>query len=243
MCTITYIPQNDQSFIITQSRDELASRSIAAPPILRKINNADHYYPVDPDSKGTWIGMSENQKVACLINGGVTPYNPKPPYRHSRGLIIPNYFEHSDFNVFYHNFQFENLEPFTLFTFENNKLLVLRKEQDMMILKELDKSVPHIFSSINLYTTDKHELREKYFHHWLKSNSTIQIKDTIRLHDRFRIDRNGPVFLPNGKDKLQTLSTTAIHYQPTQVAMTYYDRPNNMSFVKKIKFRKLVVAA
>lgn len=243
MCTITYIPKEDGSFILTQSRDELASRSIATPPVSRKINNIEHLFPVDPDSKGTWIGMSANQKVACLINGGNSKYIPQPPYKHSRGLIIPKYFESIDFNDFYNNYQFDNLEPFTLLVLENGKFLELRKEPETLVLRELDNTKPYIFSSVNLYNQEIHHEKEKMYNKWLESNSNIQPMDTIVFHDNFRIDKEGPVFLKNGKDKLQTVSTTAIHFQPKTTDMIYFDRINDMTFAKTLKFRNLGIAA
>ena len=96
MCTVTYIPLENGDFILTQNRDEDVKRPIATPPIDRTINGTKHLFPIDPQGKGTWIGISNTGRVASLLNGGTEPYKHQPPYRQSRGKVILDYINNPD---------------------------------------------------------------------------------------------------------------------------------------------------
>jgi len=125
MCTVTYIPKEEGGFILTQNRDEDVKRSISTPPIQLEINGIKHLFPVDPQGQGTWIGISEEGRVASLLNGGSEAYSRKQTYRHSRGKVIMDYFSYPSFKEFYDQYNFKELEPFTLLVFEDGKMYEL----------------------------------------------------------------------------------------------------------------------
>ena len=152
MCTVTYIPLGNSSFILTHNRDESVKRRIASPPVRSTINGMEHIFPVDPQGMGTWIGVSESGRVASLINGGKKAHSHAPPYRHSRGLVIPAYFRYSSFIEFFNDYDFKGLEPFTLLVFENGNIFETVLDEDQVQFRKIKPDKPFIYSSSTLYT-------------------------------------------------------------------------------------------
>ena len=108
MCTVTYIPNKD-GFILTSNRDENAARS---PKNITRIdqNGTELVFPRDTTAGGTWIAVSETNRMVCVLNGAFDKHKHRPPYRRSRGLLVldffnfPNaesFFEEVDFLIFF----------------------------------------------------------------------------------------------------------------------------------------------
>lgn len=67
MCTATWIRSSD-SYEVFFNRDELHSRSKAAPPQTESLDGMRYLAPSDPDGGGTWIGVNESGITAALLN-------------------------------------------------------------------------------------------------------------------------------------------------------------------------------
>ncbi len=239
MCTVTYIPKADDAFILTHSRDEQVLRGIASPPVIRKINGIKHIFPVDPKGGGTWIGVGENNRVACLLNGGTKKHIPHPPYRHSRGLIIPDLFNYDSFSSFYSNYSFEGLEPFTLIVLENNQLFEIRLEEKIVRIKELERNIPHIYSSATLYSSELAHDRKLEFHEWLKTHEKTAQNEIIGLHSKFRYELLKTGKPVNNNAILKTVSTTSISKSKTKAEVLYFDRVNDMQLIRNMKLKNI----
>lgn len=239
MCTVTYIPQSENTFILTHSRDEQVLRGIASPPVVRKINGIKHIFPVDPKGGGTWIGIGENNRVACLLNGGTKKHISHPPYRHSRGLIIPDLFNYESFASFYSNYSFEGLEPFTLIVLENKQLFEIRMEEKIVRIRELDRNIPHIYSSSTLYSPEIAHDRKLEFHEWLKTQESFTQGEMIKLHSEFRYELLNSEKPVNNNAILKTVSTTSILKNETNADVLYFDRVNDMQLIRKLKFKNI----
>ncbi|MEO0339976.1 MAG: NRDE family protein, partial [Bacteroidota bacterium] len=87
MCTVTFIPQQGQDFILSSNRDEQASRS---PQGLSRIDQfqKELLFPRDTEAGGTWIAASNKDQVVCLLNGAFELHHRQPPYRKSRGIMV-----------------------------------------------------------------------------------------------------------------------------------------------------------
>lgn len=82
------------------NRDELRSRALALPPTIRSFGGRRAILPVDPESGGTWVAVSDAGVALTLLNGnpaiGKTPAGapdeaPSPAAAPvSRGTIIPS---------------------------------------------------------------------------------------------------------------------------------------------------------
>ncbi len=235
MCTLTYIPQGKDTFILTQSRDENIKRAIASPPVVRKINGVNHIFPVDPDSMGTWIGISENGRAACLLNGGSIKHTPKSSYRQSRGLVIMDFFKHPDFFDFYENYSFSGLEPFTMLVFEDNMVFEIVLDEDMISFRRLESEKPFIYSSTTLYTSESIEERKFRFMDWSFFNVNINQPMILDFHKKFlyenETDKN---FLDEG-EIVKTVSITSLVKTPRTTLVDYYDLLNDLHLWKSMK--------
>ena len=239
MCTVTYIPQAEDAFILTHSRDEQVLRGIASPPVIRKINGIKHIFPVDPKGGGTWIGVGENNRVAFLLNGGTKKHSPHPPYRHSRGLIIPDLFNYDSFSSFYSNYSFEGLEPFTLIILEDNRMIELRLEEEILRIKEIDRNIPQIYSSATLYSQEVAHDRKLEFHEWLKAQEKFTQDEIIKLHSKFRYELLNTGKPVDNNAILKTVSTTSIVKNETKAEVLYFDRVNDMQLIRKMELNNI----
>ena len=69
MCTVTIFPTRNNDFVLTSNRDETPNR-ISLKPDFYNIEDTKMLYPKDKLAGGTWIGISEKNRVICLLNGG-----------------------------------------------------------------------------------------------------------------------------------------------------------------------------
>lgn len=241
MCTVSYIPKENGAFILTHNRDEDIKRAIATPPIERIINGTKHLFPIDPQGGGTWIGISETGRVASLLNGGAEPYKHQPPYRHSRGKVILDYFNFPDFDAFYNAYNFNELKPFTLLVFEDNIIYELIINASNIRLKELDIKKPQIYSSSSLYTDNSKEERRLIFFEWYYNSQNISQEDALNFHDKFLFEKEKDKSKIWGDFILNTVSITSI-YKTSQAATIYYtDQLNDIQLKKVIKLKNSIL--
>jgi hypothetical protein len=101
MCTLTIVPvENDhpraRGLRLVCSRDESRLRPPALPPDRRRCGQRSALMPIDPQSGGTWIGVSDAPLAAVLMNvylvqaDGGRVIAPANPMALSRGTIIPS---------------------------------------------------------------------------------------------------------------------------------------------------------
>jgi hypothetical protein len=104
MCTVSVIHTGeriDRGVRLVCNRDELRTRAEALPPRVCTLGERRAVMPIDPDSGGTWIAVSDAGLVMTLLNR--TPpgartlrVNDAPP--RSRGTIIPSLLRASSFD-------------------------------------------------------------------------------------------------------------------------------------------------
>jgi len=238
MCMITYIPINESNFMLAHSRDENILRPIATPPIKREINGIQHMFPVDPQGRGTWIGFSEKGNVAALFNGGTERYTPDPPYKFSRGLIVPKYFKYSGFQEFYDDFKTNGFEPFTMLVFEKGRIYMLQKDVDKVTMSELNPLKPHLFLSANLYPAETKENRRLELLNLYFEKGFLSQQDILGFHDKYRFEKNTDDHYDTGEYILHTVSTSFITKTPKNIEIDYFDKVNDIKINNKLKVTK-----
>lgn len=241
MCTVTYIPKDNGDFILTQNRDEDIKRAIATPPIERSIDGVKHLFPIDPQGGGTWIGTSETGRFASLLNGGSEAYNYNPPYRHSRGKVILDYFNFPNFDSFYNTYNFKELEPFTLLIIEADLMFELIVNESNVRLKELDKKKPFIYSSSTLYTDVSIEERRLVFFEWYYKSQKISQQDALNFHHQFLFEKEKDKSKILGDFILNTVSITSIYKTFDMAEIKYADQINDIQLKKILKLKKPIL--
>jgi uncharacterized protein with NRDE domain len=112
LCTVTLIPLKS-GFVLTSNRDEAANRE-AIPPQAYDLDGVKMVFPKDKLAGGTWIGVSEHQRLICLLNGAFEVHIREVPYRKSRGVVVKELLAASNISEILKDYRLENIEPFTI---------------------------------------------------------------------------------------------------------------------------------
>lgn len=226
MCTVTYIPVEKDDFILTSNRDETPLRKTIAPETYSE-EGTDITYPKDQLAGGTWIGVSERQRVICLLNGGFVKHERRKNYRMSRGIIVKTLLTCNDVLAEIHDFNFIDIEPFTLISVDWSKGRIAHElvwDGQQKHVKELQNQ-PYIWSSSPLYTSKMKEERHAWFYEFLESNPHISQDDIVAFHQsEKKEDQKNSIRMK--RLFVETVSTTSIHKFGNTIDLKYFDYLN-----------------
>ena len=221
MCTVTYLPIGEADFILTSNRDEQPSRKTIEPKDYIE-DGVKLTYPKDELAGGTWIGLSDKNRLVCLLNGGFETYKREASYKMSRGIIVKAILKSDDFKSYINNFDFVGIEPFTIVLLDWNtelKAYELVWDGAEKHFSELKKE-PKIWSSSTLYTQEEKSLRKKWFADWLENQSEFTQEEILKFH------HNSEIGTPENSIKMkrsyvETVSVTSIKKSSQEIAMNY----------------------
>jgi hypothetical protein len=239
MCTVTYLPLSHGGFLLTSSRDEQTARPAALFPAICTRADQTIYFPQDPQSSGTWIAASSELTV-CLLNGAFRAHKPKPPYRHSRGLVVLSVFDYPSLADWLTDYSFDNLEPFTLVIVQSKpgeplpsltgtnpveKLREIRWDGQSTHSRVLDPQTPALWSSATLYADAVAARRQQWFSDWIRQQLPGAFtRQTIQnFHKQAGAGDADNAVRMSRSNGLQTVSLTTIQHDSTQASMCYED--------------------
>lgn len=241
MCTVTYLPLKGENqtgdFILTSNRDEKTTRPSALIPEIYTIHDVDVIFPKDPQGQGTWIAASEFGNVVCLLNGAFVPHIPKVSYKHSRGKVVTNYFEHNNATDFYRNYDFSGIEPFTLVIVENEALSEIKWDGGLALHTHLPLNEPHIWSSVTLYSPEIVSKRELWFQEWLNKNEKPE--NIVDFHT-FGGEGDKSVDIKMDREGfLKTVSISSIRKVSQDIHFQYIDLKNSKKYDKSMSLETI----
>ena len=223
MCTVTFLPLSDSDFILTSSRDEQPDRKTFFPKEYLE-EDTKLLFPKDEFAGGTWIGLSEKQRLACLLNGAFEKHSKQDSYRMSRGTIVKNILKAEHLESYIEDFDFSDIEPFTLVIVDwsvERKAFELVWDGEAKYFSKL-KDIPRIWSSATLYTEEMKEDRRKWFGDWLKSNPKFSQEAILDFHHRKNLGEKGSsIFMY--RPYVETVSITSVIKNEKEVSMLYED--------------------
>jgi len=229
MCTVSFVSSNGKT-IITSNRDEKVLRPSAIEPKNYQINTKNVFFPKDPKAGGTWFAVDENSNVLVLLNGAEEKHILKEKYNRSRGLIVLELIGETSPLEMWQTIDLENVEPFTLVLFEDQKLYQLRWNEIEKTTVALDVTKNHIWSSSTLYSAAIREKRANWFNTFLDTKPEVNEAELFNFH-RYTEEENAEHGLViNRNDVLKTLSITQAVVEKNKVQMTHYDLMKNDSF-------------
>ena len=222
MCTVSFV-KSHQSIIITSNRDEHKDRLPALKPDVYVLNGIKTLFPKDPKGNGTWFAFNEFDTVIVLLNGADEKHSPKVTYRKSRGLIVLDIIASKQPLIIWENSNLDNIEPFTLVLFYENKLYQLRWNELKKTCIQLDSSQHHIWSSSTLYNPEIRNLRQHWFENFTNASDDIQPSEVLNFHtNTYREDiENGLII--NRKNGVQTKSITQLVITNDNSTLTHFD--------------------
>lgn len=234
MCTVTFIPIDKSQFVLTSNRDEAPNRRTISPDFY-KIDSVNMLFPKDEIAGGTWIGLSDKQRLICVLNGGFVLHKRKPAYRISRGVVAKDLLASNDVVVSIRNYDFNDIEPFTIVIVDWSlelKLYELVWDGDIKHFSKLPIS-PRLWSSSTLYNEEMKTQRQLWFSEYL-NNENLSAESILEFH---KTAGNGNINFGVVMDRgfVKTTSRTQVEKTDDKVSMTYHDL--RADEVSKVNFK------
>jgi uncharacterized protein with NRDE domain len=234
MCTVTYLPLGNNNFILTSNRDETPLRK-TIPLETYKENGVELTYPKDALAGGTWIGASTKNRLVCLLNGGFKNHTRNRYYKISRGVIVKKILSTDNGVAYINNFDFTDIEPFTLILIDYHLQLEAYELVWDGIKKHFKKLAeePKIWSSSSLYTEEMKVLRKEWFSDWLAKNDVFQQEKIVDFHQNENLG-NTEISLKMKRAFVETVSITSVKKIASNIEMTYLDLRTTKRVQKKL---------
>ena len=235
MCTLTYLPIEKDSFILTSTRDVMRLRANATKPEQYRSNGISLYYPKDGNAGGTWLGISGHKRLICLMNGAFDFYFPEPPYIKSRGLVLLDILSIKekqkliDFNDFF------GIEPFTMIIIDWSSgydLFELRWDGVNKHFKRLENKAK-IWSSSSLYNKSVKNKREELFNLWLENNKEYDEYDIMKFHNLETGDPKNGIRMK--RELFCSVSLSCIKKLNNNISWTYKDLMSKKEYKESFK--------
>ncbi len=225
MCTVTYVPMANDNFIFTSNRDESPKRS-ATEMAWEVFNGKTVLFPRDALAKGSWIAISDQQQLVCILNGAFQNHKHQPPYKLSRGIMALRFFTYTNASAFFEEFEFEGMEPFTMIIIDKGHLYELRWDAQQKHIIELSMNEPHIWASYTLYPEEWQQKRMLWFEEWLAQNQEIDQGAVLSFHKSAGEGNPEYDMVMNRKNIVRTTSITSILSGNGSMQIRYEDMLN-----------------
>lgn len=236
MCTVTIIPKGENDFVLTSNRDEAPNR-VSLVPDFHFINDTKVLFPMDEIAGGTWIGLSDKNRLICILNGGFALHQRKPKYRMSRGIVAKDFMVSENIIATIEAYNLKDIEPFTMVVVDWNvalKFYELVWDGAYKHFTELPME-PKIWSSSTLYTETMRQERLQWFdvfvlENELNSRALLQFHKTAggNNEDYGVIMNRGFVKTTSITQVLKKGDILEMHYENLQdntVTSTVFNRP------------------
>lgn len=231
MCTVTFVNSKGK-IILTSNRDEKVMRPSAIPPKNYTRKGKHIIFPKDSKAGGTWYALDDKGIVLILLNGASVKHEVKSSYRKSRGLIVLDILENGSPIDFWDIINLENIEPFTLVLYQENRLFQLRWNGFLKETVELNPKENHIWSSVTLYPEEIREKRAEWFASFLASKEEILASEMLDFHRYTEKDNKENGLVINRGNVLKTLSITQTVIEKNKVILGYYDLILKQDYLK-----------
>jgi uncharacterized protein with NRDE domain len=221
MCTVTFLPLQNDNFILTSNRDEQRIRE-TLPPKKYEENGVELFFPKDRIAGGTWIGTSSKKRLVCVLNGAFKKHIRKVNYKKSRGVIAKDLLKAADVQLFIKNLDLERIEPFTMIIVDWNNTLNLFEliwDENNVYFTKL-KNKPCIWSSSTLYDDNNKLLRKKWFQNWM-ANNEFTSENIVAFHHSEIGDKEQAILMK--RSYVETVSITSVKKENDSIEMLYED--------------------
>ncbi|MEP1488722.1 MAG: NRDE family protein [Algibacter sp.] len=184
MCTVTIIPKGENDFILTSNRDEAPHR-ISLAPDFYTIEDTHLLFPKDEVAGGTWIGVSDKNRVVCVLNGAYVCHKRQAKYRLSRGVVAKDFMITGAIESTLETYNLIDIEPFTMVIVDWNSTLKFYElvwDGNEKHVTQLP-NVPKIWSSSTLYSKEMKDERLDWFNAF-KIENELKASSLLAFHKR-----------------------------------------------------------
>ena len=187
MCTVTIIPTENNDFVLTTNRDE-ASERVSLVPDFYTFNNVKLLFPKD-EMGGTWIGVSEKNRVVCVLNGAFVKHRRQSSYRKSRGVVVKDFLSSDDIIETLESYNLQDIEPFTIVVADWNSGLkfyefVWDGERKHAVELPLES---RIWSSSTLYNESMQKERQQWFENF-EATHKLNATSLLKFHNNTDVE-------------------------------------------------------
>ncbi|WP_298554828.1 NRDE family protein [uncultured Algibacter sp.] len=219
MCTVTIIPVGNNDFVLTTNRDESPER-VSLVPDFYTIEDTKLLFPKDKMG-GTWIGVSEKNRVICVLNGGFVKHERQSSYRKSRGIVANDFMVSNNIVETVEGYNLDNIEPFTIVIADwNNGLkfyeLVWDGKYKHFIKLPFDS---RIWSSSTLYFEGMQRERQQWFENFEALNG-LNAESLLNFHKKKDVENMEYGIIMN-RGFVKTTSITQVKKQGSDISMRY----------------------
>ncbi len=239
MCTVTIIPRANNGFVLTSNRDE-ASERISIEPDFYIINGVKTLFPKDEVAGGTWIGLSEKNRIVCVLNGGFKLHERKLNYRKSRGVVAKDFMIADAIEPTIEAYNFLDIEPFTIIIIDWNitlKFYELVWDGENKHFKQLPNK-PKIWSSSTLYSEAMKKERLGWFESF-KDENELDKTSILKFH-KTAGEGNEDFGVVMNRGFVKTTSITQVIKETDSVKMRYEDLQNKITTTKTFNLPEVV---
>lgn len=239
MCTVTIISKGNNGFVLTSNRDEAPNRKSLAPEFYN-VDDATLLFPKDVLSNGTWIGVSDKNRLVCVLNGGFELHERKLNYRLSRGVVAKDILVAQNLVDLINTYDLEDIEPFTIVLVDWNnglKFYELVWDGTQKYFKQLPLA-SKIWSSSTLYNKSMRNERLDWFEDF-KTENNLDANTIETFHKTAGSDNNNyGVIMDRGFVK--TTSITQVEKQGDVLEMRYESLQDNLVSSKTFNLPQVV---
>ena len=223
MCTVTLLPvpsRDGASLRLAFNRDESRRRAQAVSPRRFTAGNRKILMPIDPESTGTWIALSDAGIALAVMN-----INPRHPSqltpRQSRGAIIPALL-HGDsleqMREVASQLPFNEFAPFRLLLVNPEEATVLEHNGHTQDFGTISLGLPLLFTSSGLGDHLVEGPRRELFRSTLLQTPTPSAQDAFHRHHWPDCPH---LSVCMSRSDARTVSHTVVHLAPTHATLSY----------------------
>lgn len=222
MCTVSFIPLN-HGVIMTSNRDEHISRANAAYPEFYTFSDRKLVFPKDSLKGGTWFISNEKGDIGILLNGAFEKHISKPPYRNSRGSILPEIFQAECPLIALNQYDLTAIENFTIILWYQRQLWEIKWDGVLLYFAKMNSKTCHIWSSVTLYTPKMIKEREHWFDRLHQSGKIRNQQEILAFHTQSHINNKEYGLRINRGNKILTISTTSLSLNCQKATLIHKD--------------------
>jgi hypothetical protein len=223
MCTVTLLPvcsREGPVLRVAFNRDESRRRIQAIPPRRFAIGSRSILMPIDPESTGTWIALSDAGIALAIMN-----INPRHPIhgtpRKSRGAIIPALL-HADsleqMRDVAGGLAFSEFAPFRLLLANSVETIICEHNGHTQRLSTLSLREPLLFTSSGLGDHLVEPPRRQLFNSTLLQTPAPSAQDAFHRHHWPDCPH---LSVCMSRSDARTVSHTLIHLAAAHATLSY----------------------
>lgn len=208
---------------MTSNRDEHINRANAVYPAFYGYGDKQLVFPKDALKGGTWFISNQMGDIGILLNGAFEKHVSSPPYRKSRGLILPEIFQEESPLRALKQYDLTGIENFTIILWYQKQLWEIKWNGTLIYMVKINPTTSHIWSSVTLYTPKMMAERRQWFDQLYQSGKIQDQHDILDIHTRTQLTNKEYELQIYREDQIRTVSITSLSLDKQRANLIHKD--------------------